>query len=61
MLGYYSNEVKNNAEMLIKKEMISFVGTDCHNMNHARLYSKCQTLSAWHDLVKSQKLLNSQL
>ena len=61
MLGYYSNEVKNNAEMLIKKEMISFVGTDCHNMNNARLYSKCQTLSAWHDLVRSQKLLNSQL
>jgi len=47
--------------MLIKKEMISFIGTDCHNMNHARLYAKCQTLSAWHDLVKSQKLLNSQL
>ena len=36
MLGYYSDEVKKNAELLIKKEMISFVGTDCHNMNHAK-------------------------
>ena len=61
MLGYYSDEVKKNAELLIKKEMISFVGTDCHNMNHAKLYAKCQTLSSWHDLVNSKKLLNSQL
>ena len=61
MLGYYSDEVKKNAELLIKKEMISFVGTDCHNMNHAKLYAKCQTLSSWHDLVNSEKLLNSQL
>jgi hypothetical protein len=37
------------------------VGTDCHNMNHAALYEKCQTQKDWHDLVNSGKLLNSTL
>ena len=31
--GYYSDQVRKNAENLIKEDLISFVGTDCHNMN----------------------------
>ena len=50
-----------DAELLINNNMVSFVGTDCHNMNHVKLYHKCQTLSSWHQLLKSDVLKNNKL
>ena len=61
LIGYYSPQVKKKTESLINSGMVSLVGTDCHNMNHAELYKKCQTQKAWHDLVDSGKLLNANL
>ena len=61
LIGYYSPQVKKKTESLINSGMVSLVGTDCHNMNHAELYIKCQTQKAWHDLVNSGKLLNATL
>tara|TARA_B100001758_G_C18380692_1_gene597042 strand:+ start:406 stop:1140 length:735 start_codon:yes stop_codon:yes gene_type:complete len=61
LIGYYSIEIKKKAEHLIVQNMVSFLGTDCHNMQHAELYKKCQTKKAWHDLCNSGKLLNSTL
>jgi protein-tyrosine phosphatase len=34
LTGYYSAEAQKQAELLIKKKMISFVGSDCHRMVH---------------------------
>ena len=61
LIGYYSPQIKNKTEDLIAQNMVSFVGTDCHNMQHAELYKKCQNKQAWHDLYNSGKLLNSTL
>tara|TARA_B100000287_G_scaffold350633_1_gene339520 strand:+ start:243 stop:980 length:738 start_codon:yes stop_codon:yes gene_type:complete len=61
LTGYYSIKVQEQAEWLISQNMISFAGTDCHNMNHANSYEQCQTRRSWHDLVESGKLLNSTL
>ena len=61
LIGYYSPQIKKKTEALISSGMVSLVGTDCHNMNHAELYEKCQTKKAWHDLVNSGKLLNATL
>jgi len=61
LIGYYSKEVKLNAELLIKNNLVSYVGTDCHNKNHAQLYHKCETMKYWHQLVNSGKLLNDKL
>ena len=61
LIGYYSPQVKKKTESLINSGMVSLVGTDCHNMNHAELYEKCQTKKAWHDLVNSGQLLNATL
>lgn len=61
LIGYYSPQVKKKTESLINSGMVSLVGTDCHNMNHAELYKKCLTQKAWHDLVDSGKLLNANL
>ncbi|MDA9656397.1 histidinol phosphatase [Flavobacteriales bacterium] len=59
LLGYYSKEVKVNANLLIKNKMVSFIGSDCHNIRHASLYRKCQTEEMWHFLLESKTLLNS--
>ena len=61
LIGYYSPQIKKKTEALINAGMVSLVGSDCHNMNHAELYEKCQTQKAWHDLVNSEKLLNITL
>ena len=59
--GYYSEEVKKQAEQLIDNDLISLVGTDCHNMKHVENLKKCFTNSFWHKLSQSEKLLNKIL
>ncbi len=61
LIGYYSSPIQQKAEWLIAENMVSFLGTDCHNMKHANLYEKCQTKKALHDLFNSGKLLNNYL
>lgn len=61
LIGHYSSLIQEKAEWLIGNNMVSFVGTDCHNINHANLYEKCQTKKSWHDLFNSGKLLNNTL
>ena len=61
IIGYYSPQIEQKTKDLIKADMVSFIGSDCHNMNHAELYKKCQTKKAWHDLNNSSKLLNNTL
>ena len=61
LIGHYGKDVQNKANMMIEQDLISFVGTDCHNMGHATIYEKCQTTKAWHHLVESGKLLNHTL
>ncbi len=61
LIGYYSPHIQQKTKELIAENQVSFVGTDCHNMNQAVLYEKCQIQKDWHDLVKSGKLLNSTL
>lgn len=58
LIGYYGVDVQKKASTLIKQGLISFVGTDCHNMGHVAVYEKCQISSGWHQLVGSGKLLN---
>ena len=58
LIGYYGVDIQKKASKLITQGLISFVGTDCHNMGHTNVYEKCQTSSSWHHLVGSGKLLN---
>ena len=59
--GYYSKKVRKNAEKLINEDMISFVGTDCHNMHHVIKLRECLTNPLWHKLSRSENLLNKTL
>ena len=59
--GYYSPIVMKKAKQLIDEDLISFVGTDCHNIRQARNLEQCFTHPLWHQLLKSDKLLNNTL
>ncbi len=59
--GYYTKEVKKQAEKLINADLVSFAGTDCHNMRQIDYLKKCFTNPLWHKLSVSKKLLNSSL
>lgn len=61
IIGYYSPQIEQKTKGLIAADMVSFIGSDCHNMKQAELYKKCQTKKAWHDLNNSYKLLNNTL
>jgi tyrosine-protein phosphatase YwqE len=61
IIGYYSPQIEQKTKDLITADMVSFIGSDCHNMNHAELYKKCQYKKVWHDLNNSYKLLNNTL
>ena len=59
--GYYSPQVKKQAEKLINADLVSFVGTDCHNMRQIEHLKECFTNPLWHKLLVSEKLLNKTL
>ena len=61
LVGYYGRAVQQRTELLISKNMIDFVGTDCHNKVQADLYSQCFTNKHWHRLIESGFLKNHQL
>jgi len=60
--GYYGPEVKKVCDWLINKEMVSFLGTDCHRMEHLDVYQDltCKT-PGFHRLLESGRLLNKAL
>tara|TARA_A100001035_G_scaffold84838_1_gene65858 strand:+ start:2261 stop:3001 length:741 start_codon:yes stop_codon:yes gene_type:complete len=60
-IGYYSNDVRTRANWLIDNNMISFIGTDCHNLDQTKLYDKCKIEPMLSVLLNSGKLLNDQL
>jgi tyrosine-protein phosphatase YwqE len=61
LTGYYSIETKHTAEKMIEKNMISFLGTDCHHTGHLALLQKVVYEKSLHRLLSSGKLLNNTL
>ena len=61
LIGYYSKHVQQTSEKLIKNDMVSFLGTDCHNLYQAGLYEKCMENKYFNYLFDSGSLLNSTL
>jgi protein-tyrosine phosphatase len=59
--GYYGPFTKKAAEWLIDHNMISFLGTDCHNIGHLATLKKALTEEYLHKILASGKLLNSTL
>lgn len=62
LAGYYSGEAKKIAEQLVEKNMIDFVGSDCHHFRHLNvLKSEAVYEKALCKLIESGKLLNETL
>jgi tyrosine-protein phosphatase YwqE len=60
--GYYSKETRKTAEQLIEKNMIDFLGSDCHHSGHVNLIkTKAIYHKALHKLLESGRLLNNTL
>lgn len=59
--GQYGAPTKKAAEWLIDNNMISFLGTDCHNIRHLATVRKALTEKYMHKVLASGKLLNSTL
>ena len=61
LTGHYSPSTKKIAERMIENNMISFLGSDCHNMGHVELIKHVVYEKSLHTLLGSGKLLNSTL
>lgn len=58
--GYYSKPVKQMAEKLVTKNVVDFIGSDCHNANQLISVSKVLN-SAEMNILTDVKLLNDTL
>ncbi len=61
LTGYYSASTKKVAEHLIDRNMISYLGTDCHHMGHINLIKNVVYEEYLKKLIDSGTLLNSTL
>lgn len=58
--GYYRKEAKQIAEGMAKKGLVSFLGSDCHKIQHARMIEKA-FMNRKIRYCSGPKLLNTQL
>lgn len=61
LTGYYSISTKKIAEQMIDKNMISFLGTDCHHVGHINLMKDVVYEPYLEKLVESGTLLNQKI
>jgi len=61
LIGHYSPETQKIAEKLIDENLISFLGSDCHNQMHQKGIEIARTKKYFHQLIESATLLNSKL
>jgi len=61
LLGYYGEGAKNTAETLLRKNMVSFVGTDMHHDNHLNALKKLASKKSFYKLFEGIQLKNKEL
>jgi len=61
LTGHYSPMTKKIAERLIDKNMIDFLGSDCHHEGHLQLMKKALYEKSLHKLLESGMLKNATL
>ncbi len=61
LLGYYGEPAKNIAQDLIKKNMVSFVGTDMHHNNHLNALKSLASKKSFYKLFENIELKNKEL
>ena len=61
LTGSYGPDVKFFAERLVKDEVIEFVGSDCHHIQHIEMIEFARKLPIFHQLVRQNQILNKNL
>jgi tyrosine-protein phosphatase YwqE len=61
LTGSYGPEVKDFAEKLVRDEVIDFVGSDCHHIQHLQMIDFAKKLPYFHQLIQQKQILNNQL
>lgn len=61
LTGYYSPSTQKIAEQLIDKNMISYLGSDCHHVGHINLLKNVVYEKYLEKLIQSPQLLNKNL
>lgn len=59
--GHYGPHIKKTSEDLIKKGIVSILGTDCHHQGHIELMDQAVKSPVIHELINSGKLMNPYL
>jgi protein-tyrosine phosphatase len=59
--GYYGKEVKRAAELLFKKDMVSFLGTDMHHERHLQMLNELVVKKDFLSIVSKADLMNKTL
>jgi tyrosine-protein phosphatase YwqE len=60
LVGFYSKQARQTAEMLINQRLVSFLGTDCRSFSQLTYLRKAMNTAAY-DTACRQKLLNNTL
>jgi len=61
LLGYYGDASKNTAENLLKKNMVTLVGTDMHHDNHMRAFKDLTSKKSFYKLFENVQIRNKEL
>jgi len=61
LLGYYGEPAINIAQDLLKKNLISFVGTDMHHDNHLNALKSLASKKSFYKLFENIELKNKEL
>ena len=60
LIGYYSKQARQTAEMLISQRLVSFLGTDCRSFSQLTYLRKAMITPAYDNACR-QNLLNNTL
>ena len=61
LTGHYSPAVKKIAAEMVQNDLISLVGSDCHNIRHIDLMKRAACNASMHELMSKGKLKNATL
>ena len=61
LTGHYSPAVKKVAEEMVQNDLISLIGSDCHNIRHIDLMKRAACTASMHALLNKGQLKNATL
>ncbi|HEY2726636.1 MAG TPA: CpsB/CapC family capsule biosynthesis tyrosine phosphatase [Parafilimonas sp.] len=61
LLSYYGDAAKNTAQNLLKKNMVTLIGTDMHHANHMQALKDLTSKKSFYKLFENVQIRNKEL